>query len=563
MKTKSYIPKRIYTVTKGKTQLYKIRQERIKLFTWKPIDPIQYGRSFKLWRGMGKSAGRWRFKPVAKRQPEFIKRKKTESFESPIDFESKAWKKYSKKFTNGFTYNTSPYISYDKGRRKTLPITSGQVNAKAFPVGRDKWGGSKKGKPRLSKNGKYNYWGPKGTQKPALIWDIRLDRTEFRKYMIKYMKEKGVRMSEIAIRNDIHKAMKVARRKFLQKTSRYIDTYVPKDTGTLRRTMKISLYKQPLKALISRIVMDTGDLQYAKPVNRMPSSMLQHDAYTNKVKSRGWYKNSKFVVNRQNHPGFNFIGYKNRPQERVSLTKAYKHDPKAQKNWWYLSVTSARAFARQAYKDFIEAIQFILTTRIYMTMGELIPIADHWITKEAMDVLDREFLEQTPSGMLRNREGNLFLPWDQQNDYDQYKHIFDYLVTTRRKEKIKGKVIGWMDEEIKIPEMYHATLREKKSEARKWLEKTPGIAEHFPGWITSFLGAKEAPYYLGTNFQKQHADFKIQEGKEVTQNSIQDELRRKSLRQANLRKRWTDLTVKRIITPTKTDIKRLFKVKFK
>jgi len=579
MKSKSYIPKRIYTVSKGKGRLYKMRQERVKLFTWKPIDPLQYGRSFRIWRGLGKHPGRWRFKPeVKKKQRAFRYPKGKKSFESPIDFESKAWKAYSKKFSGGHfirsnypTMRTGATLKQKGEQWKGWAITSGQVNSKAFLFGRMRWGGSKStGKKYPSASGRGKFWGPRGTFTPALIWDFRLNRSEFRNYIIKYMKNQGILMSDTHIRDDIHKAMKVARRKFMLKTSRYIDTYVPKDTGTLRRTMKISLYKQPLRALVSRIVMDTGDLQYAKPVNRMSSEVLQHNAFVKKVKSRGWYKNSKLIVNRQNHPGFSVaVGYKNRAQERVSIKQAYKHDPKAQKNWWYLSVMSSRAFAKQAYKDFIEAVQIILTIRIYTsfnkTFRKYIPLNELYeenaIDRENRIVMDQEFVKQTPNGMFRNRRDSInFLPYDMQDDYNQYKHFFDFLVTTRKKKKIAIKIGG---KKVYIDGTRPATIREKRFEAKKLLEENPGIAEHFGGWISSFLGAKEAPYYLGTNFQKQHADFKIQEGKEKTENSIEDEDRIKSRRRANLRDRWTSATVKKMIVPTKTEIKKLFKVKFK
>jgi len=572
MRSKSYIPKRIYTVTKGKTQIFKVRQERVKLFSWKPIDPLQYGRSFNLTRGMGKAAGRWRFKPEVKKKPRAFRYPKgKKSFESPIDFGSKAWKKYAFKYTQDFKYR-EPLLGYGKGGKAIHHFSehaSGHSWKGLFLYGRTGWGGSKKGKKFPSPSGRGGFWGPKGTFTPALIWDIRLNRSEFRSYMSRYMKESGIKMSEGAIRIDIHKAMKVARRKFLQKTSRYIDTYVPKDTGTLRRTMKISLYKQPLRALVSRIIMDTGDLQYAKPVNRMSSTTLQHDAFKKPVKSRGWYKNSKLVINRQNHPGFNYIGRVKQIQDRVSIKQAYKHDPKAQKNWWYLSVMSARAFAKQAYKDFIEVVKTMLTIRLYAdfakTYRKYPSIAKmfkvDYDTQQFNKLMDREFVKETPNGLLRTRQNDInFIEYDKQGDYNSYKAVFDEIISTRYMDNILVKIDK---KRIYIPGTKPFTMKQKRAQAKKYLEEHPGIAADFPHWISSFMAAKEAPFYLGSTFSKQQADFKIQEGKERTENSIEDEERIKSRRRANLRDRWSSAMIKNMISPTKTDIEKLFKVKFK
>ena len=48
MRTKSYIPKRIVMVYKGKSTIFKMRTPRIRLFSWKAPDPLQYMRSFNL-----------------------------------------------------------------------------------------------------------------------------------------------------------------------------------------------------------------------------------------------------------------------------------------------------------------------------------------------------------------------------------------------------------------------------------------------------------------------------------------------------------------------------------
>jgi len=411
MKTKSYYPRRIYTVDKGRGQMMKLRTPRVKLFTWKPPDPTQYLRSFKLilkvprFRGTknefkaprrrvrafkaapsmtrggtGNAGG----KRTGKRKPysSTIKKPLTEWEKIKANaararkqswWKDDNWKNYvatvNKRFKTGW--------KIDEAANRIPRILQGF----RFPIGRDGWGGTRDRIQgwHITGFGGHRYWGPAGPHKPALVFDLRLNRTELQKMIDGYTEHFGVIMTKGKILRDIERAMWILKENILRTSANYINRYVPKDTGTLRRTMIASLTKAPVVNCTINMVLNTGELKYAKPVNNMPTSILAHDMTKKRRHSSGWYNTKGELVKNRVHQGFNWSGGAKdkqlHAQKRAQIpdTDKYLHDPHAVKSHWGFTVMDIRAQAKAAYQDFIANVVVILTQTVYKNAGKPVP----------------------------------------------------------------------------------------------------------------------------------------------------------------------------------------------
>lgn len=376
-KSKSYIPRRILSFDRGRARLVKIRTLPIRFFRWKPKDPLQYFRNFNIFKGLP----RFRYRKKSEKDKKAFRASrsmraskkgigKTKSFSKKKSSKfirdkstDKLWKTQKWKNAVG-KWRNDPTIGLEKRKIFINNWGSGFSNRNAYPIGRDKWGG-KRGRNMFRDIINRMMLGPAGPQKPALIFDIRPHSPNIKNFFIHF--DKSARK---ALKRDLISSIKRARQYIIDKTLKYIDTYVPKDTGNLRDTMLESLVTSHIIGYKVTMILHTGNLKYAKPVNNMSSQMLQHNAFDkkNRQRSRGWYDEEAMFVKNRIHPGFDSFGAKKSPDRwktEPTITQMYKHDPKAVKGWWGFSVMSARKFAREAYDKLITELIDIFTRKIY------------------------------------------------------------------------------------------------------------------------------------------------------------------------------------------------------
>jgi hypothetical protein len=560
MKTKSYLPRRIITVSKGKPSLYKLRSGRIRLFKWKAQDPTQYMRNFIFPRHLGirnpytRARNPWAKKGVPKKKKPTgrVKRftpKQTSSF---LDekrrwdryWKSRNWRKQVERWQN------DPRIG---PKRKKIFIgghASGYAQNQNTRWGRDPWGGPRARNLRRDFERRVQL-GPAGSYDPVIIFDIRPHKINLERYIKQFTKSKNTKIGHTMVRRDVERLIERAKTYIIDKAQKYIGTYVPKDTGILRHTMLNSLRKSKPFGYILRMELDTGDLQYAKPVNNMPTKMLQHDM-KNGVRSRGWINDRGKLVKNRIHPGFNRLGYRNAPGSFVEMplpTQEYKHDPKAIKGWWGFSVMSIRQFAREAYNRLINDLVSYFTVLIRAWNGLPIPKTEYFDMKKLQMGLD--MVKQ-----LHNyKKINLKWTWDDEKHH--YDRIKEYLepeatgTTSARKRAINRRLKG---------------ISRKGSRARgKSVADTPpdpmakGITYYFPQYIRPILEDDEEWIEKAKDSARNKSNDMI-----MYQQDIEDEQdRARALRLAKVRGRMYRTEIKQIVRPTRLEIKKLFKVRFK
>ena len=411
MKTKSYYPRRVYTVDKGRGQMMKLRTPRVKLFTWKAPDPTQYLRSFiPLLKIPSFRVTKNEFKPPIRRIKPFKaapsmtrggtgnaggkrtgKRKPYSSTIKPtLSPAQKIHKEAARRRKAGWWKedNWKNFVATTNRRFRTgWKIDEAEARIPRilqgfrFPMGRDGWGGTRERTQgwHITGFGGHRYWGPAGPHKPALVFDLRLNRKELQVMIDGYKEHFGVIMTKGKILRDIERAMWILKEDILKASANYINRYVPKDTGTLRRTMIASLTKAPVVNCTIRMVLDSGELKYAKPVNNMPTSILQHDMTKKRRHSSGWYNTKGELVKNRVHQGFNWEGEARDKQihakkrAQIPDTDKYLHDPHAVKSHWGFAVMDIRAQAKAAYQNFIANMVVILTQTVYKNTGNPIP----------------------------------------------------------------------------------------------------------------------------------------------------------------------------------------------
>ena len=129
-----------------------------------------------------------------------------------------------------------------------------------------------------------------------------------------------------------------------------INNLAPRDSGRLRNAMELSIMGGHsggggATSMVSDlhpffVILNTGDLPYAKPVNYMPTNWLAHP-----------------------HPGSSNEGYKfgrriTRQREGSYQTargtwKHYLYDPRAETHWFFTIRDKGRTYAHQLYSNFV------------------------------------------------------------------------------------------------------------------------------------------------------------------------------------------------------------------
>jgi hypothetical protein len=105
-----------------------------------------------------------------------------------------------------------------------------------------------------------------------------------------------------------------------------INNNAPKFKGDLRKSMKQSI-KVPLAGSFPLVmILNTAGIQYAKPVNRMPSAWLKHPTATH------------------------------RNIRRVGARAVILVDPEAKGGWYDLTLLNSRNRARKLWRDYIKKV---------------------------------------------------------------------------------------------------------------------------------------------------------------------------------------------------------------
>lgn len=549
MKAKSYIPRRIYTVSKGKGSLYKLRTPRISIFKWKLPDPTQYARSFNIFSNLPKKRIFYTtFKPKGRAYKASVSMSrskkssgKTKSFSGKTKsfgdmkmykVRKDVWKKQVEKWQKEIKIPPKP--------TKLFPTHgSGYSNRFAFKWGRDPWGGDR-AKWRAYKR----TYGPAGAFGPSLVIDIRPRRKALSEFIKRFAKSGKTKIGHTMIINDIQKMLEKLKLEIMTNARKYIGQYVPKDTGALRNTMLSSLGNAQVRGLILRMLLDTGKLEYAKPVNNMPSSMLRHSAFDVKIRkmSRGWYDSKGiFTRNTEKHPKFNLLGYKNRPPEHItkpSLTNIYKHDPKAVKGWWGFSLMSARKYARDAYNEFITNMATYFSVRVWKNSGIPIPKTEYLNVNKLRMGMD--MVKQLQNYRIMNIE------WTWEDEIEHYRKIYDFVEPTPKK---------WVGDHFEPKTKSHM-----KRNRRSTLRNHPGILYHYPHYKRQLDEGLDASWIEKA---RDNARVKQQEATTMKQDIIDEEDRIRIIKRAALRGKFSAKEVKEVIRPSRLDIKKLFTVNFK
>ena len=128
---------------------------------------------------------------------------------------------------------------------------------------------------------KYKWYGEMKSLGPVLIFEVIPTRI-FAQY---YKARKKIEDYPTVMANT-----KASMQKVLDGLKIYakfiINKYVPKETGDLRKAMMESINKSKLHGLSMKVVLDTGDIEYANPVNNMPQKKIRHTMGMGKIGRR-------------------------------------------------------------------------------------------------------------------------------------------------------------------------------------------------------------------------------------------------------------------------------------
>jgi len=419
------------------------------------------------------------------------------------------------------------------------------------------------------------YWGPKGPQKPALVFDLRIKGKEMKQYMA--TKFKG--MDYIPTLRNIKRAMDKAKVDVVKGASKFIMKYVPKDTGVLRKTMIGSLGTSNVLGTKLTMILDTGNLDYAKPVNNMPTSMLAHNM-KQKRHSSGWLnQNGKFVKNRV-HPGWgmllkNSTDVHNKKRAEISNEDKYLHDPDAKKGWWGFSVMNTRKVARKAYDKFIDDVILLLTVPIYKSAGMKPPIKTGLGYKELKERLAAPSFTDFWS-MEKCMKHFAFIKAHSSKEsmiefYTQMSGQINKILKFRYIKKYGQKqgLKKWANMSTETRRRLLTTVFNRKYErtgkgGRLNEYYFPDLAYEFPYLWQSFRDDAPIPYQFTKDFTET-AEARSRIERQSRKNADQDELLDQKIISRNIRLRgWASRhQLISVITPTRLEIKRLFKVRFK
>jgi len=594
IKAKSYIPKRILTFTKGRPSLYKLRQPRQRLFTWKMSDPRQYFRSFM--RPYKKPSDRKKDFQAPRSMSKSRSGGKRKSYTSSIGkkkgagysggdmtqkqmWKSKRWADYKKNLVivsrkslgktglnrqQHFRFGQLATFKYPK---KPYSKNSPFVNV-SYSLGREGgWGGHR-----------YNAWramfrpivrpklGPAGPQEPALVFDIRLNRAETQEYLRKIL-GKG---KHLMVLNDIEKALRKAKGRIIEESSKLILSYVPKDTGILRKTIMSSLMRSKVVSTTLRMVMDTGKLKYAKPVNRMETVILAHNM-KNKRHSRGWFNELGQFNKNHIHPGFSESGARNAKVSNKVISvrndERYLHDPKARKGWWNWCTLNTRTVSRKIYDEFISDVQTILTVTIYQNNGMSVPQVHGLAYDELMTKV--KYLNWADQITMAGAHSATWLKAHSSKEdmMEMYVKIKEQIDAVMKAKKINyNKPRHVVRETVKREMTMEFNRRYTRGGKNKRVNPnySPEVAYEFPYLWQSWRNSKEIPTMFEQDFMdaaEGRAKIRHATMKHSDQGELDDQ--KTIIRTMKLRDWANQRKVVDVITPTRWQVKRLFKVKFK
>jgi len=121
-----------------------------------------------------------------------------------------------------------------------------------------------------------------------------------------------------------------------------INRFVPRDSGRLRNAMEIAVRDHSATGSLNpfHVVIDTGNIEYARPVNQMPNAWLKH-------------------------PGTHIPGQHNMRRTRRGRKKAPAnlYDPNAVTNWFQRVRDDGRDMAAQLWRGFLSSTAFRAITK--------------------------------------------------------------------------------------------------------------------------------------------------------------------------------------------------------
>jgi hypothetical protein len=138
------------------------------------------------------------------------------------------------------------------------------------------------------------------------------------------------------------------------KTMMFVDinAFAPRDSGRLRNSMEIAINggrgsSGGATSMISdlhpfSVILNTGDLAYAKPVNYMPTTWLAHP---HAGSSNEGYKFGRRIT-RQREGSF---------QTARGTWKHNLYDPRAETHWFFKIRDNGRKYAQQLYNNFMSS----------------------------------------------------------------------------------------------------------------------------------------------------------------------------------------------------------------
>lgn len=178
-----------------------------------------------------------------------------------------------------------------------------------------------------------NRYGPVGHLGPNLIVEFKPTQ----RFAEELRKIERIKTGGSYFRRMVESSIDDFRDKLIEFAEKFIYTYVPEETGRLRKSLlKNFKIGRRVRFSLRMRVSSSRDriLKYAKPVNEMPVSRLAHNPKNN-------YGNPRSGISRR--------------------TRRPMHDPKAQHHffsWLYLSL---RKKAKVLFKDMIKKITILLT----------------------------------------------------------------------------------------------------------------------------------------------------------------------------------------------------------
>ena len=277
-KIKSLIPRRTLYIHKGRFIMFKHRTQRKRLFpkrfnTYVMPNIPKTKRDWSPKKSAGKTKTDW-----GAQKKDWGKVWKTSAYK----------KIYKPKDTGEFPTELADWMK-EQYKREILKAHKPEPKSTFKKV--ERRGGKRKYVWKGKWYGKMKPLGPK------LIFEV-FPTHKYYMY-IRARKSYGDHMAVI-------KAIRKAMQKVLDDLVKYgkiiINKYVPEETGDLRKSMIDSLEKSKVRGMTIKVELDTGNIQYANPVNNMPESKIRHDMGKNKQIGRRSGK--------------------------------YLHDPKAIENWF-------------------------------------------------------------------------------------------------------------------------------------------------------------------------------------------------------------------------------------